>query len=56
MLISRRVAQFSIDNRFKNFQFCFSKNYIGIVSEEIEYKFSRALVGIINIEKKEKRA
>ena len=31
------------------FQFFFSKKYIGIISEKIEFKFSRALVDILNI-------
>ena len=31
------------------FNFFFSKKYIGIISEKIEFKFSRALVDILNI-------
>ena len=31
------------------FKFFFSKKYIGIISEKIEFKFSRALVDILNI-------
>ena len=42
-------AQFSIDFCFNNFQIFFSKKNVGIISEEIEFKFSRALVDIINI-------
>ena len=36
-------------------QIFFSKEYIGTISEKIEFKFSRAVVDIINISQKEKR-
>ena len=49
-------AQFRTDYCFKNFQIFFSKKYIGIISEEIKLKFSRALVDIINIQQKQTRA
>ena len=32
----------------------FSKKYIGIISKGVEFKFSRALMDIINIQQKER--
>ena len=44
-----KSSVFSIDYCFNNFQIFFGKKYIGIISAEVEFKFSRALVDIINI-------
>ena len=52
MLTSRRVCPIQYWQPFKELSIFFSKNYIGIVSEEIEFKFSRTLVEMINIQKK----
>ena len=55
MLTSHRVCTMQYCQLFQKLLIFLSKNYIGIISDKIECKFSRALVDFINIQQKEER-